>query len=542
MNLKIERIKLEGPELSQAYIENYPAVGSYYLAGPPSSIESYRQLAETIRSTTPATRWTQLPMAVGPTDPRVKARLEQLVEGRGLFVATGQQAGLFLGPLYTIYKALTAARLADQLERRLGIPVMPLFSIASEDHDWAEVDHTYIIDTENRLVRLQLKSPLRDGPQAPTPSVEHIRLGPDIEDALGVLVQATPNSEFKVDILDPLRAAYRPGRGLAEAFRAALGHLLRRYCFLLVPTAHPHVKRETRGIMWQEWERRQESEARLKRRANELVAAGFRPQVSIASGATNLFVEGELGRDRLLYDDGGVRSRRSGETASEAELRRWLDDTPERVSPGALLRPVTEAAAFPVIAYVGGPGEIAYLAQSQVLFDLHDIPAPVVVPRSAFRLVEAKVARVLSKYNLEAAWFSGDSRGAINRLLDEQAPSEVQNALAQLRRSVADRLKDLEAAALEFDPGSKSALGSGASAVFDGISMLETKLQARVREKNQVMQQQLEKAALNLYPEGRPQERVLNAYPFLVRYGEKLVDELYDATVTPLADGDDPRV
>jgi bacillithiol biosynthesis cysteine-adding enzyme BshC len=420
---------------------------------------------------------------------------------------------------------------------------MPLFSIASEDHDWAEVDHANIIDTENRLVRLSLNSPMGGAdPEGPTPSIERIQLGPDIEDALGILVQGTPNSEFKVDTLDPLRAAYRPGRGLAEAFRAALGHLLRRYRFLLVPTAHPHVKRETRGIMWQEWQKRHESEALLQRRADELVAGGFRPQVSIAPGATNLFVEGRLGRDRLLYEDGGGRLRRSSEAVSEAELRRWLEETPERVSPGALLRPVTEAGAFPVLAYVGGPGEIAYLAQSQVLFDLHDIPAPVVVPRNAFRLIESKVARVLDKYGLDAGRFSGDSRAAINRLLDEQTPSELQEALAQLRRSVTDRLKALEAAALEFDPGSRSALGSGASAVFDGISVLETKLQARVREKNQVMQQQLEKAAVNLYPDGRPQERVLSPYPFLVRYGEKLVDELYDATVTPLEDGDVPQV
>ena len=219
---------------------------------------------------------------------------------------------------------------------------------------------------------------------------------------------------------------------------------------------------------------------------------------------------------------------------ARSELAEIIHSTPARVSPGALLRPVTEAQAFPVVAYVGGPSEIAYLAESQVLFDLHGVPAPVVVPRAAFHLVEPKTLRVLEKYDVEPRDLAGDSAATLNRLLKERTAPELQESLNALRASVSAALDDVESAAVAFDRGARSAVGSGKQAVFESIKALEAKLQARIREKNQVMQQQLEKAALHLYPGGRPQERVLNPYPFLVRYGLELLRKIYAAVVTPL--------
>jgi len=531
MSLKVERLRLQGPALCSALLEDFQSVADYYVAGPANELGSYLRVAQRIRDEYPESRWTALRAALPQADDSLTARLEDLIAQRGLFVSTGQQAGLFLGPLFTVYKALTAVRLASQLEEQLDVPVIPLFSIASEDHDWEEVAHTFIVDLQNQLVRLSVQGP---GPDDPHPPVERVRVGADIEQALAKLVQCTPNTEFKVAVLTALREAYRPGRSFPEAFQVALGHVLRRLTVFLVRTAHPYVKQVTREVLWAEWEKREESEARLLERTEALKAAGFEAQVAVVQGATNIFLEGRMGRERLLWDDTGARLRRSGDRITEEELRLVLEDAPQRVSAGALLRPVTEARAFPVVAYVGGPGEIAYLAQSQVLFELHRIPAPVVVPRAAFQLIEAKISRVLEKYGLELDDLAGDAGQVINRLLNEQTPLELRRSLEALRGSVAATLRQVESAALDFDPGSKSALGSGAKAILESIEALEAKLEARVRDKHGVMRQQLEKAATNLYPSGRLQERVLNLYPYLVRYGESLLDELYSSVVTPL--------
>jgi len=534
MSVRLNRLPLEGPALCTAYIEDHSRVSPFFNAGPPTQIDSYRRVAELIRTNSPESRWPALGEGLNPTDTQVSARLQDLIRGRGVFVATGQQAGLFVSPLLTLYKALTAARLAQQLQSQLGIPVMPLFSTASEDHDWAEVDHTYVIDLENRLVRLSVQGPEVGDSAGKHPSVELIEIGPDVDDALDVLDQITPDSEFKSSVLTPLRESYRPAASFAAAFESALGYLLREHGFLLARTAHPYVKGASRQLMWAEWQKREESEARLLERVRALEGAGYKAQVPVAAGSTNLFLEGPLGRDRLMRDGADARLRRSGLQLSESELAEIIHSTPARVSPGALLRPVTEAQAFPVVAYVGGPSEIAYLAESQVLFDLHGVPAPVVVPRAAFHLVEPKTLRVLEKYDVEPRDLAGDSAATLNRLLKERTAPELQESLNALRASVSAALDDVESAAVAFDRGARSAVGSGKQAVFESIKALEAKLQARIREKNQVMQQQLEKAALHLYPGGRPQERVLNPYPFLVRYGLELLRKIYAAVVTPL--------
>jgi bacillithiol biosynthesis cysteine-adding enzyme BshC len=534
MSLEIQRIPLAGPPLSTAYIDDHASVGSFYLAGPPNDIESYRRVADQIRDASPQSRWDKLADALtAPGDKAVSERLERVIRGRGVFVSTGQQAGLFVSPLFTLYKAFTAARLARQLEEQLGIPVMGLFSVASEDHDWNEVDHTHLIDLDNALARLSVAGPASDG-DAPRPPVERIEVASQAQSALDKLTQLTPDSEFKASVLEPLRAAYEPGRSFAQAFQDALAALLQGHPILLARTADPYVKRETRDVLWSEWEKRQRVGGELRARSLELSKAGFESQVPVAEGTTNLFLEGRLGRDRIVYEGETPRLRRSGEELTEADLRRILDETPERLSPGALLRPVTEARAFPVVAYVGGPSEIAYLAQSQVLFGLHEVPAPVVVPRAAFRLIEPKVARALAKYGIRPDDLAGDATVAINRLLKDRTPPELRESMTNLRRSVDELLERVEAAAVEFDAGSKSAVGAGKRAVYEGIKALDARLQARVKEKHQAMQAQLEKAAVNMYPGGRPQERVLNPYPYLIRYGPGLLDRVYEMVVTPL--------
>jgi uncharacterized protein YllA (UPF0747 family) len=289
MTLRIDRIPLQGSPLSRAYIENYDQVGRFYAAGPPDAIKSYRAVAERIRASIAGERWDRLLEAARPDQAEIRERVAEIVKGRGLFVATGQQAGLFVSPLFCLYKAFTAARLAAQLEDALGLPVMPLFSVASEDHDWAEVNHTRVIDIENRVEHLSIGGPDTDDADAVRPSIERVTIGPDIDDALDRLAQLTPDTEFKDAVLEPVREAYRPGRPFAAAFESALAHLLRRHHFLVVRTADPFVKRESRQILWTEWQRREESNARLLERSEQLSAAGFEPQVSVAPGTTQLF-------------------------------------------------------------------------------------------------------------------------------------------------------------------------------------------------------------------------------------------------------------
>lgn len=534
MSLRIQKLELRGPSLARAYVDDFATVAHLYASGAPDRLESYRDLIERIREGFPAERWERLEPLLERADGELRPRLARLIEERGVFVTTGQQAGLFLGPLYTLYKALSAIKLAGELESRLGVPTLPLFVVASDDHDWVEVNHTHVIDIDNHLVSLAVTRPELEAEGSPNPPLERIEVGTEIEGALEQLAQVTPDTEFKPDLLESLRAAYAVGGTYPEAFRRLLDDLLGGFGVVSLRMGEPWLKNRGRELLWSEWERGAESEERLLERSREIEDAGFETQVPITRGTTNLFLDGPLGRDRLLRENGAARLRRTGDELPEGSLKEILSETPERVSPGALLRPVAEAAVLPVAAYVAGPSEIAYLAQSHVLFRLHEVPAPVVVPRTAFRLIEAKVDRVLEKYAIDPSELEEDAEAAISRRIRDQAPAELLEALQELKRAAAAALEHVEATAVEFDPGSRSAVGSGKQAVFAGISTLEDKLDGRIKEKHEVMRQQLEKVAVNLFPAGRPQERLLNPFPFLMRYGRSLLEEVYSEVVTPL--------
>ncbi len=211
MNIQIAPVSLEGSALCSAYLAGDRHVCSLYLAGPPGETGSYQQVAERIRSTSPDALWKTLGESLSSANAGVEKRLAEVMKHRGLFVATGQQAGLFVSPLYTLYKALTAARLARRLEEELNLPVMPLFSVASEDHDWDEVNHTYVVDLKNQVVRLSVSHPGSELPDGARPSVERITLGDEVEKALDELVQSTPDTEFKAIVLGPLREASAHG-------------------------------------------------------------------------------------------------------------------------------------------------------------------------------------------------------------------------------------------------------------------------------------------------------------------------------------------
>lgn len=534
MNLEISRIPLAGHPIARDYVDDYAAVGDYYLAGESNRLLSYQRCAEYATRSADETLWSAIGAAFELPESHASTRLGEVVDGKGFFVATGHQAGLFGGPLMALYKALTAARLAEELQERLSIPVMPLFSVASEDHDWAEVNHTSVVDSNNQLVRIEIERHVKGDVDPSDPPVHKIELGDDIETAIARLGECLPDSDHKPRLLQLIKSAYRPGSGVSSAFAHLFTELLADYPFLIVEMSHPYTKRATRDLLWADWTLREESSQRLKERTQRLADAGYVPQVQLQERTTNLFVEGDAGRDRVLWDGDTAVLRRSGQRFSGAELKRLIDESSERVSPGVLLRPLVEARAFPVIAHVVGPAEIAYLAQNQVLYDLHAIAAPVVVPRTSIRLIEPKVRRALDKYGLEPSALSGDTERVISDLVKGSAPAELTAALDALRAATAAALEGVEKVAVEYDPGAKSAVGSGTKAVREGIKTLEKKLMARVKEKNQVMQQQLEKVAVNLYPSGTPQERVLNPHPYLARYGPEMLAGVYEACTVVL--------
>ncbi len=520
---------IESPGLVRGWLAGDPEASRFY-PGDPADLASYRSpWADADGGDPPAlrdapdqrARREAVARALTGGGPDRDARLLEFVREGGFVVTTGQQPGLFGGPLYVVYKAVTAIALAERLEARLERPVLPVFWIGSEDHDWEEARTHVILDQANELRQVEL-------PPDPSLSPALYRRFPGVEltRALEELLSCLPETEFTAPWAQLLHEAARPGASHAAAFEAILDGLLGdRGLFFLVSHAD-ELKAATSPLLLRELERSEESEALLEDRVREISGAGFEAPVSLHRGATNVFVAGRDGRDRLLRTPGGFRARHSGQEWTLGELRELAAADPTALSPNVLLRPVVEATFLPTLAYVGGPGELAYLAQAAPLFQLHGVGRPMLHPRVSLTLVEGKIGKVMEKYDLDLPALARPHDEVANLLMRDEFPEEIRRAVGSLRGEVARGTKELAQAVGDLDPTLSGVAQQVRSAAFTQLDEVERKVRQALKRENAIALQQVAKAQRHLFPDGKPQERNQSIWYYLSRYGEELLDEL----------------
>ncbi|MGD8495134.1 MAG: bacillithiol biosynthesis cysteine-adding enzyme BshC [Gemmatimonadales bacterium] len=467
--------------------------------------------------------------------PAAAGRLEMLLAGEGLAVTTGQQPGLFLGPLYTLYKAVTAVRVAEQVEAATGRPTLAVFWVASDDHDWDEVAACRFLDREEDLVTLRLAPPagLADRSVGPAPLPERVeQLLVRFADGVGGAVAGTRAAWFA-----DLRSAYRPGRSFGDAFAEALCHALGDKPLAVLDAALPAVRRAATPLY-----------ERIVREPDLVIdgmaagrtaveAAGYEPNLTPPENGMQIFLDDGRQRRHVLYTGEGFQAADGIMGANELLGRLGAGST--GFSPAAALRPVLESRLLPVAATILGPGEIGYWAQLRPLFDALDVPMPAIAPRDAWMLVEPAMERLLDKLDLEADQVEREGKGIDDRWISAARPPAVRSALDALDGSLAEGFDGLAAAVERELPGITSAVGKARHLSTRALEEFSRTVDARVREREAVALGQADRLRRHLLPDGRPQERVLAAAQFLARYGNALVDALLDASRVAGAEGQD---
>ncbi|MBI4544019.1 MAG: bacillithiol biosynthesis cysteine-adding enzyme BshC [Gemmatimonadetes bacterium] len=507
-----------GGRLLEDYYEASAALAAFF-SGSPWDPEAYRRKTAEVTRRFDTARLRAMAEVVRPTSEAARQQLDRVVEGGGVFVTTGHQPGLLLGPLYTVYKALSAVRLAQALEPVLGRPVAPLFWVASDDHDWEEANQVHLLDLSNELRRLEI--PGASGGRRP--SMRLRRLGPGIEQVLEELRRLLPETEFTPALLEQVESAYRPGRTVAEAFMELFTSVLGPLDLLLVDGGDPVLKRQGAAVLARELEGAAEHEVRLTEQTARLEQWGYSGQVTILPSAANLFYEDEQARERLLREDGAWVLRRRGQRWSDRELRALLEAQPDRFSPNVVLRPILESYVFPTVAYVGGPAEVNYFAQLGCLFQAHGLEMPLVLPRCSVWLIEPKVRKVLEKFRLEVHDFRGPAHELAARLLREELPEGITWAVALLRQALLEGYERLVEESGSIDPTLAGPLQAARNASLVQLQESEKRIAQHFKKHSATGLGQLEKARSNLFPSGQPQERVLNVLHYLVRYGPDLL-------------------
>lgn len=456
------------------------------------------------------------PHAVGPS-------LDRLREPGAVVVTTGQQPGLFTGPLYTVFKALSAVALARELEAAWRRPVVPVFWLATDDHDFAESNHAAWLATDGTLHEHVLRERPADAPMLP---MYREPLGEQVDAALEQLASDLAGASSRDEVLDWLGRHYRPERTVGAAYAGALAELLAPFGVVCLDASHRALKQRAAPLLVEALAKSEAIEAPLVALAAELAARRADPGVAVGDGATLVFLEGAKGRDRLVRADDGFVTRRGGERFTLAELSAIAAAEPERLSPNVLLRPVVESSILPTVAYVAGPGELRYLALTPPVYQALGVARQLPVPRWSGLIVEPRVDRVLGKFGIALEELLGAEGVAEARLVRDQLPVEVTRPLARLREVIEVEYEALATGAAGVDPTlEKSVLGSRGHALH-GLQEVEKKVLQHLKRRRETELAQVTRARLAVRPGGRPQERVLTIGSFLARLGPGLLDAL----------------
>ncbi len=477
----------------------------------------------------PAPRESRLASALADAfvaSPTRDAALERLGRPGALAVTTGQQPGLFTGPLYTIHKALSAAALARLLEERWRRPVVPIFWLAGDDHDFAEASSATWIAADGSLATASLPPRPADAPLSP---MYREPLGPGVTAALEALAAGLPASEFRDATLGWLERHYTPDATVAGSYGAAMAELLAPLGVLCFDSTHPAAKRAAAPVLVRALREAAALDTDLDRFAEAAGLTARTSGITVGDGAALVMLEASLGRDRLVQDGDAFMTRRSRERFDLAALERIAAGEPSRLSPNVLLRPVVESAILPTVAYLGGPGELRYLAMTPPIYQRLDVARQRPLPRWSGVIVEPRVDRVLEKFGLELADLFSPPGAVEARLVRSQLPAEVLQALDRLRAGIEEGYGVLERAASDVDPTLVRPTQAVRQQALSGTQDIEKKLVHHLKRRQATELGQLGKARTAVLPGGKPQERVLTVAPFLARYGAGLRAELADA-------------
>jgi bacillithiol biosynthesis cysteine-adding enzyme BshC len=487
------------------YLYQFERVARFY-EHDPHDFESFRRAAAAVNLAADrrAARVAALEEQNGASE-----ALERPGRPGAVAVVTGQQAGLFSGPCYTVHKALTAARLARKLSEA-GVPAVPVFWVATEDHDFAEVNHCWVFDAAGAPVRLELAGE-NHGPVGAM-GVE----GAPIEG----LRAALADLPFGGEIAGMVAESYASGETFGSAFVTLLRQVLAPLGMLFFDPMHSASRRLAAPTLARAAGMGAELTRGLMERGKELAAAGYHAQVNVEAQSSLLFLL-EGGR-RIALRRNGAECMADGERFTAEALA----GRAESLSPNALLRPVVEDSMMPTVAYVGGPGELAYFAQSQVLYRALGVPMPVAVPRQSATLVDARAGKLLERYGLALPDFFGGEEAVREKIAARLVPAELKRAAGETRVRVGEVLDGFEGRLAAFDATLGAAFATSRRKIEYQLAKTERKAARAALRRDERAAGEAAYLSRLLFPCRRPQERLYSIVPFLARHGLELVSRL----------------
>ncbi|HSL53265.1 MAG TPA: bacillithiol biosynthesis cysteine-adding enzyme BshC [Pyrinomonadaceae bacterium] len=452
--------------------------------------------------------------------------IELLREADCIAVVSGQQAGLFTGPLYTIYKALTAVKLAGCLQQR-NTKAVPVFWIAAEDHDFAEVAKAELIGRDCQLKSVAVSSDLHREGQP----VGQVKLDESISTVVNELFELLPASEFAADMKALVDSAWQPGRGYADSFATMMTALLGRYGLIFLDPLDPELKQVAAPLYSEAARRAPEIAAALEERSAELERAGYHAQVLATANSFPLFLHDEEGRRHAVVrvESGKYKTKDAGQEYTADDLAALALEQPQRFSPNVTLRAVVQDYLLPTIAYYGGAAEIAYFAQTAEVYRVLERPATPILPRSGLTMIEHHTGRVLGRYNLTLADFLEGLEPVMKRVVEEHLAADSAKLFADAEQNMNHELDRLRQELQAIDPTLANALETGRKKINYQLDGLKQRFIRAQMTRDEAAHRQLQRAFDQLYPHKDLQERHINITSLLARHGTYVIEWIFNA-------------
>lgn len=493
------------------FLYQFDEVSGYY-THPYSDPESFRTAAAEIRY--PQSRRAQLISALREQNGN-SAALDELAKPETVAVVTGQQVGLLSGPSYTIFKALTAVRLARALNES-GVRAVPVFWLASEDHDLAEVDHAWIFNQNARSSHISVANAVTNG--GPVGHVVIPEL-PWAEIAAGL-----GDLPFAGEVLERLKAAYCSNTTFTCGFKALLQGVLQDFGLLFLDPLAPAVREISRPFLAEAAARVPELLQGLKKRDSELAARGYHSQVHLDDASSLLFLLNDNKRNALRWKDGRFSARDKEFSARD------LEAAADRLSPNALLRPVMQDYLLPTVSYIGGPSEIAYMAQAQVIYQKLLGRMPVMFPRNSFTLLDSRAEKLTRRFGISATDLFTHPDKLRSKIASQLVPAGLAGEFSVLESSLAKSLESLERNLHSFDPTLEAAAKKSGSKMLYQLQRLADKTARETLRRDERSVWAANYLIDLVYPQRHLQERFYSIVPFLAKYGLDLPRRLFEMT------------
>jgi bacillithiol biosynthesis cysteine-adding enzyme BshC len=452
------------------------------------------------------------------------ANIERFKQG-ALAAVTGQQVGLFGGPLFSIFKALTAVKLAEKATVA-GVECVPVFWLATEDHDLAEVNHVALLSEHGLPERLTVESPAFASNAVDDAPVGTAKFGPEIEPVVERAAALLGDSEVTTWV----REAYRPGESLGSAFALLFARLFADWGVILLDPADKDFHDLAKPLFRSAIERASELDEALLARGKALEAAGYHQQVKVTSATTLLF-EVKNGartvvRRRNNGADGGEFA--VGEERNSAEeLVERIEEAPETFSPNALFRPVVQDFLLPTLVYTGGAAEVAYFAQAAVVYEKLLGRVTPILPRFSATLLDAKAERILTRYQLSLPEVFQGPEKVREVIAARSLPPDLQTRFSEAYASVEQSMAALRESIGRLDSTLIDTAESTRTSMSHQIDRLRARVARAEQQRNEVITRHADALSHALFPNKVLQEREVAGVSFVARYGTELLANLY---------------